>query len=67
MTKQIKLNIAGALKSKTMWFSVMVAALGALEANAQIIPAEYRGQALIVIAGVVAMLRILTTVPLDAK
>ena len=67
MTAQIKQNLVGALKSKTMWFSVMVAVLGALEANSQVIPVEYRGQALIVIAGVVAMLRILTTTSLDAK
>lgn len=48
-------------QSKTLWFSVLLAMLGALEANAQIIPAAWQGYVLIAVAGVSAVLRALTT------
>jgi hypothetical protein len=54
-------------KSKTLWFSVALAVLGAIEMQAQIIPVEYRGQALILIAGISAVLRFMTTVPISEK
>lgn len=55
------------LKSKTIWFSVMLAALGAVEVNSQIIPEEFRGYVLVLIAGVSVVLRFLTTQPVGAK
>ena len=55
------------LKSRTLWFSLSIAVLGAVEMQAQIIPEEYRGIALVVIAGVTAVLRILTTTPVSGK
>lgn len=49
--------------SKTLWFSVALAMLGALEAQAQIIPDEYRGGVLMIVAGISAILRFATTQP----
>lgn len=57
----------GYLKSKTLWFSVALAALGALEMQAQLIPEAYRGHALVLIAAITAALRFATTLPLDKK
>lgn len=48
-------------QSKTLWFSALLAMLGALEANAQIIPAAWQGYVLIAAASVSAVLRVLTT------
>jgi uncharacterized membrane protein len=56
-----------ALKSKTLWFSLALAVLGAIEMQAQIIPEAYRGISLVVIAGITAVLRILTTMPVNEK
>jgi hypothetical protein len=56
-----------ALKSKTLWFSLALAVLGAIEMQAQIIPEAYRGISLVVIAGITAVLRILTTMPVNDK
>lgn len=61
------MKISSLLKSKTLWFSVLLAALGALETQSQIIPAGYRGQALILIAVVSAALRFMTTQPVSQK
>jgi uncharacterized membrane protein len=55
------------LKSKTLWFAVALAVLGAIEMQSQIIPAEYRGHIMILIAGISAVLRVLTTIPLSEK
>jgi hypothetical protein len=52
-------------QSKTLWFSVLLAALGALEVQAQIIPDEYRGGVLIAVAAISAVLRIVTTQPVS--
>ena len=60
-------TLKSALKSKTLWFAVALAGLGALEMQSQLIPAEYRGHALVVIAVVTAVLRFLTTMPVKAK
>jgi len=54
-------------KSKTLWFSVSMAVLGAVEIQSQIIPTEYRGQVLILVAGISAVLRFLTTMPVSQK
>lgn len=61
------MKISPLLKSKTLWFSVILAALGALEMQSQVIPAEYRGQALILIAAISAALRFMTTQPVGRK
>jgi hypothetical protein len=61
------MNWKALIKSKTLWFSVVLAVLGAVELNAQIIPEGYRGHALILIAGVSAILRFMTTVPVSEK
>jgi Na+-translocating ferredoxin:NAD+ oxidoreductase RnfA subunit len=61
------MNYKALLKSKTLWFSVILAVLGAIEMQAQIIPEEYRGVALIMIAMVTAVLRFMTTQPVSEK
>lgn len=61
------MTLTQALKSKTLWFSVGLAALGALETQIKLIPDEYQGQVLILIATVSATLRYLTTQPLSEK
>lgn len=55
------------LKSKTMLFSIALAGLGALEANIHVIPDEYRGHVLILVAMLTAGLRFVTTKPLSEK
>lgn len=61
------MTLKQALKSRTLWFSAGLAALGALEMQSQLIPAEYRGHALVLIAAISAALRFATTLPLDKK
>jgi uncharacterized membrane protein len=61
------MSIHPAFKSKTLWFSLALAVLGAIEMQAQIIPEAYRGISLVVIAGVTAVLRIMTTMPVNEK
>jgi len=64
-------NIMGALKSKTMWFSVLLVLFGALMDNSvylkDLIPAQYFSLIMIVIGVIVATLRMVTTQPLAAK
>lgn len=55
------------LKSKTLRMSILIAMLGALELNIEVIPYQYQGYTLIVISGVMVVLRFLTTMPLDEK
>lgn len=55
------------LKSKTLWFSVALAALGALEMQSQLIPEAYRGHVLVLIAAISAALRFATTLPVMKK
>jgi hypothetical protein len=64
-------NIMGALKSKTMWFSVLLVLFGALMDNSvylkDLIPAQYFSLIMIIIGIIVATLRMVTTQPLAAK
>lgn len=60
-----------ALKSKTLWFSLLLAVLGAVQAGWGVID-DYMspraaGFGAIIIAALVAVLRILTTQPLEDK
>jgi hypothetical protein len=54
-------------RSRTLWFSVALAALGAVEMQAQVIPEEWRGHVLILVAAVSAVLRFATTMPVSEK
>jgi len=64
-------NMMGALKSKTMWFSVLLVLFGALMDNSvylkDLIPPQYFSLIMIVIGVIVATLRMVTTQPLAAK
>jgi hypothetical protein len=64
-------NIMGALKSKTMWFSVLLVLFGALMDNSvylkDLIPPQYFSLIMILIGVIVATLRMVTTQPLSAK
>ena len=64
-------NIMGALKSKTMWFSVLLVLFGAVMDNSvylkDLIPAQYFSLIMIIIGIIVATLRMVTTQPLAAK
>jgi uncharacterized membrane protein len=65
------MSIHPALKSKTLWFSLILAILGVIEASFQVFapymsPAIY-GFVLMVISITVAVLRIVTTLPLNEK
>jgi len=64
-------NMMGALKSKTMWFSVLLVLFGALMDNSvylkDLIPPQYFSLIMILIGVIVATLRMVTTQPLSAK
>jgi hypothetical protein len=64
-------NIMGALKSKTMWFSVLLVLFGTLMDNSaylkDLIPAQYFSLIMIAIGIICALLRMATTQPLAAK
>jgi uncharacterized membrane protein YccC len=61
----------GALNSKTMWLAIALAILGAAYDNfsyvENIIQPRFYGILLIAIGASVAVLRVLTTLPLDEK
>ena len=61
----------GAMHSKTMWLALALGIFGALYDNfnyiQNIIDARYYGILLIAIGCIVAVLRVLTTIPLDEK
>lgn len=61
----------GFAKSKTMWFAYLLAILGVVETQYNLIesyvPEEYRGLVFVVIASAVAALRIVTTKALTEK
>ena len=63
--------IAKVAKSKTMWFAYLLAILGVVETQYKLIesyvPEEYRGLVFVIIASVVAALRIVTTQALTEK
>lgn len=64
-------NLIGALKSKTMWFSLLLVLFGALMDNSiylkDLIPPQYFSLIMILIGVIVATLRMVTTQPLAAK
>ena len=67
----MKRNMNGAMKSRTMWFSLALVVFGALFDNfsyvQNIIDPKYYGVCLISIGIIVSILRFLTTKPLDDK
>jgi hypothetical protein len=64
-------NLMGALKSKTMWFSLLLVLFGALMDNSvylkDLIPPQYFSLIMVAIGIIVAMLRMATTQPLATK
>lgn len=52
------------LQSKTYWAAILLACLGALQTNVGVIPADYQGWTLIIVAGLMAALREYTSQPL---
>jgi hypothetical protein len=68
---RLKAIIKGSLKSKTMWFSGIIMALGAVSDNAEylrnLLDPQSFNMVMIVIGVVVAILRIQTTKPLEEK
>lgn len=71
MIEKMKDMVRGALKSKTMWFSGLITALGALSDNSQYLKALLDDMSfntvMIAIGVITALLRIYTTKPLDEK
>ena len=61
----------GAMRSKTMWLAIALGVFGALYDNfsyiQNIIDPRYYGILLMFIGVIVAVLRVLTTLPLDEK
>lgn len=57
------------LKSKTIWFSILLSALSVLQGYIGLLPLDQRGQMIvgIIIAAVVTTLRAITTQPLGEK
>jgi hypothetical protein len=60
-----------ALKSKTIWFALALTALGVIEQQYKLIenvvPEAWRGLVFVGIGVVVAVLRVVTTMPLEEK
>ena len=67
----MKRNMNGAMKSRTMWFSFALVVFGALFDNfsyiQNFIDPRYYGFGYIVIGVIVAVLRFITTQPLEEK
>jgi len=67
----IVMTLRKALKSKTIWFSIILAIFGVLEASTQylqdMIDPKFFGFVVIVIGMITAILRVVTTLPLDEK
>ena len=67
----MKRKLTGALRSKTIWFSAVLAALGAIQANSdaleKFLTPSQAGLAITLIGVIVAVLRVVTTRPLDEK
>lgn len=65
------MTLRKALKSKTIWFSIILAIFGVLEASTQylqdMIDPKLFGFVVIVIGMITAILRVVTTLPLDEK
>ena len=71
MFPKIKAYIRGAFKSKTIWFSSILGALGAISDSSQYVRSLMSdvnfNQFMIAIAIITAILRMTTTKPLDEK
>lgn len=71
LIEKLKATIKGAFKSKTMWFSGMITALGAISDNSQYLRGLMNdisfNSVMIAIGVVTALLRIYTTKPLSDK
>lgn len=67
MTETVK----GAFKSKTIWFAIALAVLGAVLATLPLLKEEvnpvWYGVLTMIISVIVAVLRVFTTLPLDKK
>lgn len=67
----MKSKLKGMLKSKTMWFSAFVMAFGALADNSSMLQSLLSPQnyslAVLIIGMISAVLRFITTQPLDEK
>lgn len=60
-------TLAGALKSKTVWVSVLTVAVGVIQTVSPIVPPQYTPIALAVSGVLGIVLRTLTTQPLAEK
>ena len=71
MTPRMRRKFKGAMRSKTMWLALAVTVLGVVYDNfsyvQNIIDPRLYGVILIIIGCVLAVLRFLTTLPLDEK
>ena len=71
MTPRMRRKLKGAMRSKTMWLALLVTVLGVVYDNfsyvQNIIDPRWYGVILITIGCVLAVLRFLTTLPLDEK
>jgi len=71
MWDKIKAYVRGALRSKTLWFSGLLTALGALNDNSQYVHAMLDdvsfNELMIVISLAIAFLRIMTNKSLESK
>ena len=68
---RMKRSVRGAMHSKTMWFSVVLVIVGAIYDNfsylQNVIDPKYYGTILVLIGVICAVLRFITTQPLDDK
>ena len=68
---RMKRSVRGAMHSKTMWFSLELVIVGAIYDNfsylQNIIDPKYYGTILVLIGIICAVLRFITTQPLDDK
>ena len=67
----MKRSVRGAMHSKTMWFSLALVIVGAIYENfsylQNVIDPRYYGTILVLIGIICAVLRFITTQPLDDK
>lgn len=68
---RMKRSVRGAMHSKTMWFSLVLVIVGAIYDNfsylQNVIDPKYYGTILVLIGIICAVLRFITTQPLDDK
>ena len=64
-------KVRGAMRSKTMWFSLLLAVFGAIEATTSYlsnnIDPKFFGIFVVVVGVITAVLRVLTTIPLEDR